>query len=77
MPFLFMDEGDAALDKTNIKNVIRFIQSQTNIQFITISLHKELYSNADMLVGVTIQVSWYNLYYFTIYIIFHNCISYY
>lgn len=59
MPFLLMDEGDAALDKTNIKNVTRFIQSQTNIvQFITISLHKELYSNADILVGVTIQVSW-------------------
>lgn len=54
-----MDEGDTALDKINIKNVIHFIQSRINvIQFITISLHKELYSNADMLVGVTIQVSW-------------------
>lgn len=52
-----MDEADASLDKTNIKNVIRFIQSQINaIQFITISLHKELYSNADILIGVT-QVS--------------------
>lgn len=58
MPFLIMDEGDAALDKANIKNVIRFIQSQINtVQLITISLHKELYSNADILVGVTIQVS--------------------
>lgn len=53
-----MDEADAALDKTNIKNVIRFIQSEINtIQFITISLHKKLYSNANMLIGVTVQVS--------------------
>ncbi|XP_071568818.1 LOW QUALITY PROTEIN: structural maintenance of chromosomes protein 1A-like [Temnothorax nylanderi] len=56
IPFLLMDEGDAALDKANIKNVIRFIQSQINtMQIITISLHKELYSNADMLLGVTVQ----------------------
>lgn len=53
-----MDEGDAALDKMNIKNVIRFIRSQVNtMQCITISLHKQLYCNADALVGVTIQVS--------------------
>lgn len=53
-----MDEADAALDKTNIRNVIRFIQSQINtIQFITVSLRKELFSNADTLIGVTVQVS--------------------
>ncbi|TGZ53900.1 Collagen alpha-2(I) chain [Temnothorax longispinosus] len=56
IPFLLMDEGDAALDKANIKNVIRFIQSQINtMQIITISLHKVLYSNADLLLGVTAQ----------------------
>ncbi|XP_028048496.1 structural maintenance of chromosomes protein 1A [Monomorium pharaonis] len=54
IPFLIMDEGDAALDKINIKNVIRFIQSQVNtMQFITISLHKEMFSNANALIGVT------------------------
>lgn len=53
-----MDEGDAALDKANIKNVICFIRSQINtMQFITISLHKKLYSNADAIVGVTVEVS--------------------
>ncbi|XP_024889323.1 structural maintenance of chromosomes protein 1A-like isoform X2 [Temnothorax curvispinosus] len=56
IPFLLMDEGDAALDKANIKNVIRFIQSQINtMQIITISLHKVLYSNADLLLGVTTE----------------------
>ncbi|XP_077268586.1 structural maintenance of chromosomes protein 1A-like isoform X2 [Temnothorax americanus] len=41
IPFFLMDEGDAALDKANMKNVIRFIQSQINtMQIITISLHK-------------------------------------
>ncbi|XP_011645211.2 structural maintenance of chromosomes protein 1A-like [Pogonomyrmex barbatus] len=55
IPFLIMDEIDAALDKTNIKNVIRFIQSQLNTtQLITISLRRQLYSNADVLIGVTL-----------------------
>lgn len=57
MPFFIMDEIDASLDKANIKNVVRFIESQRNITYIMISLHKELYSNADMLVGVTLEVS--------------------
>jgi len=53
-----MDEGDAALDKTNIKNIVRFIRSKVNtIQFIAITLHKELYCNADVLIGVTTKVS--------------------
>jgi len=53
-----MDEGDAALDKVNIKNVISFIRSQeTLMQFIMISLQKELYRNSDALVGVTVEVS--------------------
>ncbi|KAG5343959.1 SMC1A protein, partial [Acromyrmex heyeri] len=56
IPFFIMDEGDAALDKVNIKNVVSFIRSQeTLMQFITISLHKELYRNSDALVGVTVE----------------------
>lgn len=53
-----MDEGDASLDTPNIQNVIRFIRSRiNNMQFITISLRVELYSNVDALVGVAIEVS--------------------
>ncbi|XP_011872803.1 PREDICTED: structural maintenance of chromosomes protein 1A-like [Vollenhovia emeryi] len=56
IPFLIMDEGDAALDNANIKYVIRFIQSQINtMQFITISLNQKFYSGADALVGVTVK----------------------
>ncbi|XP_011704616.1 PREDICTED: structural maintenance of chromosomes protein 1A-like [Wasmannia auropunctata] len=54
IPFLILDEGDAALDKANIKNVVRFIKSQENTtQCIMISLHKELYCYAKGLIGVT------------------------
>lgn len=53
-----MDEGDAALDNTNIKNIIRFIHSQADVmQFITITLDNSLYSYADALVGVINTVS--------------------
>ncbi|XP_018366242.1 PREDICTED: structural maintenance of chromosomes protein 1A-like [Trachymyrmex cornetzi] len=56
IPFFIMDEGDAALDKVNIKNVVSFIRSQeTLMQFIMISLHKELYRNSNALVGVTVK----------------------
>ncbi|KYM93308.1 Collagen alpha-2(I) chain [Atta colombica] len=56
IPFFIMDEGDAALDKVNIKNIVSFIRSQeTLMQFIMISLHKELYRNSDALVGVTVE----------------------
>ncbi|XP_039303602.1 structural maintenance of chromosomes protein 1A isoform X2 [Solenopsis invicta] len=55
IPFVIMDECDAALDKMNIKNVTRFIQSQNTMQFIMISLHKELFYNTDALVAVAMQ----------------------
>ncbi|XP_018392325.1 PREDICTED: structural maintenance of chromosomes protein 1A-like [Cyphomyrmex costatus] len=58
VPFFIMDEGDAALDKANIKNVVSFIRFQkTSMQFIVVSLCKELYRNADALIGVTFEVS--------------------
>lgn len=53
-----MDEGDAALDNANIKKLINFIRSQiNNMQIIAITLNKNLSSYANMLIGVTIQVS--------------------
>ncbi|KAG7212842.1 hypothetical protein KM043_002199 [Ampulex compressa] len=52
-PFFILDEIDAALDGRNIRNVVRFIQSKTDVmQFIIISLKPELFSRADALVGV-------------------------
>lgn len=57
-PFFIMDEGDAALDNVNINKLIRFIRSKTNnMQIIVITLNKRLASRADMLIGVTTQVS--------------------
>ncbi|KAL0128334.1 hypothetical protein PUN28_003545 [Cardiocondyla obscurior] len=54
--FFIMDEGDAALDPNNVRNVVDFIASEKNVmQFITISLNRKLFSKADMLVGVTTQ----------------------
>jgi chromosome segregation ATPase len=54
-----MDEGDAALDKTNVRNIIRFIQSQTNtMQFIVITFQKLLQFDADALIGITVDVSY-------------------
>lgn len=53
-----MDEGDAALDNVNINKLIRFIRSETNnMQIIVITLNKRLASRADILIGVTTQVS--------------------
>lgn len=53
-----MDESDAALDNTNVKNVVSFIQSQENaMQFIVITLKNRLHRSADALVGVTTGVS--------------------
>lgn len=52
-PFFILDEIDAALDIINIKNVVRLIDSKKNeIQFIIISLKREIYSCADVLIGV-------------------------
>lgn len=53
-----MDEGDAALDNVNINKLIRFIRSETNnMQIIVITLNKRMASHADILIGVTTQVS--------------------
>ncbi|XP_006619767.2 structural maintenance of chromosomes protein 1B-like [Apis dorsata] len=52
-PFFILDEIDAALDTINIKNVVRLIHSKKNeMQFIIISLKREIYSCADVLIGV-------------------------
>ncbi|KAM9807852.1 structural maintenance of chromosomes protein 1B [Neosynchiropus ocellatus] len=53
-PFLFLDEVDAALDKSNIDKVTSFIreESRTNMQIIVISLKDEFFSKADALLGV-------------------------
>lgn len=67
-PFIILDEIDAALDKINIKNVVNFIQSNTDLMhFIIISLKKELFVNADGLIGVSSRVMIYQ-HYCTIYI---------
>ncbi|KAL2743670.1 structural maintenance of chromosomes protein 1A-like [Vespula maculifrons] len=53
-PFIILDEIDAALDKINIVNVVNFIRSNLDLMhFITISLKKELFVNADGFIGVT------------------------
>jgi len=53
-----MDEGDAALDKANIKKLINYIRSQMkNMQAIMITLNTNLSSHANILIGVTTQVS--------------------
>ncbi|XP_053742034.1 structural maintenance of chromosomes protein 1B isoform X1 [Synchiropus splendidus] len=53
-PFLFLDEVDAALDKSNIAKVTNFIreESRANLQIIVISLNEDFYSKADGLLGV-------------------------
>lgn len=59
-PFFILDEIDAALDTINIKNVVRLIHSKRNeMQFIIISLKREIYSCADVLIGVCSDVSLY------------------
>jgi structural maintenance of chromosome 1 len=58
-PFFVLDEIDAALDKTNIHKVARYIKSECqrgNFQCIVISLKLGLYEHADALIGVARQV---------------------
>ncbi|KAK2579448.1 hypothetical protein KPH14_002655 [Odynerus spinipes] len=53
-PFIVLDEIDAALDKINVENIVSFIQFNANLMhFIIISLKKELFVNADGLLGVS------------------------
>jgi structural maintenance of chromosome 1 len=57
-PFFVLDEIDAALDKTNIHKVARYIKSECqrgNFQCIVISLKLGLYEHADALIGVARQ----------------------
>lgn len=52
-PFFLLDEVDAALDKSNIAKVARYLQSRKkDIQFIVVSLQDRFYENADSLIGV-------------------------
>ncbi|XP_020277479.1 structural maintenance of chromosomes protein 1A-like [Pseudomyrmex gracilis] len=52
--FVFMDESDAALDKTNVKSIVSFIRSHENdMKFIVITLKNRLYRSVDALVGIT------------------------
>jgi len=52
-PFFLLDEVDAALDKTNIAKVARYMQTRKrDLQFIVVSLQDRFYENADGLVGV-------------------------
>lgn len=55
-----MDEGDTALDQTNIANFVRFIRSYLkpdDMKIIMITLKNSMFSRSDALLGVTIEVS--------------------
>lgn len=53
-----MDESDAALDNSNIKNLVRFIQTKVDTtKFIMITSHKSCYFHANALIGITSEVS--------------------
>ncbi|MBU0530791.1 MAG: chromosome segregation protein SMC, partial [Nanoarchaeota archaeon] len=55
-PFYVLDEADAALDKTNTKNIVRLIKKHTqNSQFIVISHNDTLIKEADQVYGVTME----------------------
>ncbi|RLU19349.1 hypothetical protein DMN91_007906 [Ooceraea biroi] len=55
-PFFIMDESDAALDKRNIKNIVRYIKSQAKtMQFIIITFQEMLQINADAIIGITTE----------------------
>lgn len=52
-PFFLLDEVDAALDKSNISKVARYLQSRKkDIQFVVVSLQDRFYENSDSLIGV-------------------------
>lgn len=57
-PFFVLDEIDAALDRTNVDRVARYIREHTRddgtgfFQSIVISLKETFYEKADALVGV-------------------------
>lgn len=54
-PFFVLDEVDAALDKTNVTKVARYVRyraHEDNLQCIVISLKDTFFDKADALVGV-------------------------
>lgn len=66
-PFFVLDEIDAALDNTNIAKVAKYIREQNDkLQTIVISLKEELYSHADILIGICPEVSLNSYWLFTI-----------
>ncbi len=52
-PFYVMDEVDAALDGVNVFSVVDFVQSLSSTQVLLISLKRDVYQAARLLVGVT------------------------
>lgn len=53
-PFFVLDEVDAALDSGNVEKLARYIrQNAQSCQFIVVSHKDQLYSLADVLLGVT------------------------
>jgi structural maintenance of chromosome 1 len=56
-PFFVLDEVDAALDKTNVEKMARFVRSKSlgkgGTQSIVISLKDNFYDKAESLVGVS------------------------
>jgi len=53
-PFVVLDEVDAALDSTNLKQVVEYVRRKASpdFQIIQISLKSAMYERADALVGV-------------------------
>ncbi|CCE66192.1 hypothetical protein TPHA_0P00340 [Tetrapisispora phaffii CBS 4417] len=53
-PFFILDEVDAALDVTNIERIANYIRKHSNsdIQFIVISLKNSMFEKSDALVGI-------------------------
>ena len=58
VPFVILDEAEAALDDTNVARYAQYLQKFDNeTQFIVITHRKGTMVNADVLYGVTMQES--------------------
>ena len=58
VPFVILDEAEAALDDTNVARYAQYLRKFDNeTQFIVITHRKGTMVNADVLYGVTMQES--------------------
>lgn len=56
-PFFVLDEVDAALDNKNVAKLTNFIRtSHWNMQIIVVSLKKQFFCHADVLIGIAPSV---------------------